>query len=124
VTAARVLGYLACLVAGAFMGVVGAFLQASRALVAGVTIPWGLVLALVALLVLIRAAIEVTGSRWGGWIVLLAWLAATVAFASELPSGALVISAGGRQMAYLLGGVVVGAAAAMVPSVARLRDPG
>ena len=122
-TAVRILAFLACPMAGAFMGVVGAFLQASRSLVAGVTVPWGLVLAVVALLVLIRAAIELTASRWGGWLVLLAWLAATVAFASELPSGALVISAGGRQMAYLLGGVVVGAAAAMVPSISRLRDP-
>jgi hypothetical protein len=77
----------------------------------------------VALLVLVRAGIEITRSRWGGWIVLLAWIAATVAFAAELPSGDLVISAGGRQMAYLLGGVIIGAAAATVPPIDRLRRP-
>ena len=117
----RVLAYLGCLLAGLAIGIAGAFLQGARILVGGVTIPWGLVVALVALLVLVRAGIEVTRSRWGGWIVLLAWIAATVAFAAELPSGDLVISAGGRQMAYLLGGVIIGAAAATVPPMERLR---
>ncbi len=119
----RVLGYLGCLVAGLFIGIAGAFLQGARFLVAGATLPWGLVVALIVLLFLVRAGVELTGSRWGGWIVLLAWIAATVAFAAELPSGDLVISAGGRQMAYLFGGVVVGAAAATVPPLDRLRRP-
>ena len=119
----RVLAYLGCLLVGLAIGIAGAFLQGSRFLVGGVTLPWGLVVALVALLVLVLAGIEITRSRWGGWIVLLAWIAATVAFAAELPSGDLVISAGGRQMAYLLGGVIIGAAAATVPPIDRLRRP-
>jgi hypothetical protein len=119
----RVLAYLGCLLVGLAIGIAGAFLQGSRFLVGGVTLPWGLVVALVALLVLVRAGIEITRSRWGGWIVLLAWIAATVAFAAELPSGDLVISAGGRQMAHLLGGVIIGAAAATVPPIDRLRRP-
>lgn len=117
----RILGYALCLCAGILVGAVGAFLQGSRVILGGVTLPWGLIIALVALVVLIRAAIEITGSRWGGWLVLAAWIAVTVAFAAELPSGDLVISAGGRQMAYLFGGVVVGAAAATVPAVDALR---
>lgn len=117
----RILAYLGCLLAGLVIGIAGAFLQGARVLLVGATIPWGLVLALVALLVLVRAGIEVTRSRWGGWIVLLVWIATTVAFAAELPSGDLVISAGGRQMAYLLGGVIVGAAAATVPPMDRIR---
>ena len=117
----RALAYLGCLLSGLAIGIAGAFLQGSRLLVGGVTLPWGLVVALIALLVLVRAGVELTGSRWGGWIVLLTWIAVTIAFAAELPSGDLVISAGGRQMAYLLGGVIVGAAAATVPPVERLR---
>lgn len=117
----RVLAYVGCLLAGLLIGVAGGFLQGARFLVGAATVPWGLVVALVALLVLVRAGIEVTRSRWGGWIVLLAWIGTTVALAAELPSGDLVISAGGRQMAYLLGGVIVGAAAATVPPVDRLR---
>lgn len=119
----RALAYAGCLLAGLLIGVAGAFLQGSRLLIGGVTLPWGLVLALVALLVLVRAGVEVSGSRWGGWLVLGTWIAVTVAFAAELPTGDLVISAGGRQMAYLLGGVIVGAAAATVPPFDRLRRP-
>lgn len=119
----RALAYAACLLAGLLVGIVGAFLQGARLLIGGVTVPWGLVLALVALLVLIRAGIEITGKRVAGWLVLLAWISVSVAFAAELPSGDLVISAGNRQMAYLLGGVVVGAAAATVPAWDRLRRP-
>jgi len=117
----RVLALSACFAAGVVMGVAGAFLQAARLVIGGVALPWGLVVALVALLVLVRAGVEWTQTRWGGWIVLIAWIAVTVAFAAELPSGDLVISAGGRQMAYLLGGVIVGAAAATVPPVDQLR---
>jgi len=117
----RVLALSACFAAGVVMGVAGAFLQAARLVIGGVALPWGLVVALVALLVLVRAGVEWTQTRWGGWIVLIAWIAITVAFAAELPSGDLVISAGGRQMAYLLGGVIVGAAAATVPPVDQLR---
>jgi hypothetical protein len=117
----RALAFVGCVLAGAVIGISGAFLQGARAIVGGVALPWGLVVALVALLVLVRAGVEVTRSRWGGWLVLLTWIALTVAFAAELPSGDLVISAGGRQMAYLLGGVIVGAAAATVPPIDRLR---
>lgn len=119
----KFVGFLACLLAGVVMGAVGAFLQGARWLVGDVSLPWGLAVSLVALIVLIRAGVDLTASRWGGWIMLLAWIAVTVAFAAELPSGDLVISAGGRQMAYLLGGVIVGAAAATVPAVERLRRP-
>lgn len=119
----RVLAYVGCLVAGAVIGIAGAFLQGARLVVGGTALPWGLVVALLALLLLVRAGVELSDSRWGGWIVLVTWIAVTVAFAAELPTGDLVISAGGRQMAYLLGGVIVGAAAATVPPVDRLRRP-
>ena len=119
----RVLAYAGCLVAGAVIGIAGAFLQGARLVVSGTALPWGLVVALIALLLLVRAGVEISGSRWGGWIVLVTWIAVTVTFAAELPTGDLVISAGGRQMAYLLGGVIVGAAAATVPPVDRLRRP-
>ena len=117
----KVMLLLASLLVGLVVGVIGAFLQAARLLIAGWTLPWGLVVSLVALLVLIRGAVEIAQSRWAGWLLFAGWLAATLAFAAQLPSGALVISAGDRQLAYLIGGVVLGAAAATVPSVSRLR---
>lgn len=119
----RALGITACILLGVVVGVVGAFVQASRFLIGGVTMPWGLIIMLTLLLVCVRLGVEFTDTRWGGWCVFGAWVAVTIAFAAELPSGALIISAGDRQMAYLLGGVIVGAAAATVPPLARLRRP-
>jgi len=118
----RAVALVGCLLAGVWVGVAGAFLQATR-LVVGITIPVGLVLMLSALIVLIRALIEATNTRWAGWLAFAGWLATTVLFAAEMPSGSLVISAGDRQMAYLVGGVILGAAAATIPPIARLRGP-
>lgn len=112
---------LASLAAGLLLGVVGAFFQAMRLSLFGWTVPYGLLLMLAFLLILIRSVIEAADVRWPGWLVYVGWLAATVVYAAELPSGSLVISAGGRQMGYLAGGVVLGAAAATVPSLNRLR---
>ncbi len=107
---------------GLLVGVIGAFLQAVRTVVAGVTIPWGTALMLIVLLLIVRGAVEVAGSRWAGWAAFAGWIVATVVFASEMPWGALVISAGGRQMTYLLGGVILASAAATVPPLDRLRQ--
>lgn len=113
---ARIAGVLALLVAGAAMGVLGAFVQAHRGLVdlpwGSLAVPWGVALALIALLAGIRGGAWATGSRWGAWAVLGGWLAATVAMSAESPSGDLALSGGGRQLAYLLGGVIMGSAAA------------
>ena len=124
-TPGAVRGFLAvaALAVGLLVGTLGAFLQASRMFVAGFAVPWGTVLVLLCLVVLVRGAVELADSRWAGWSLFAGWLAATVLFASPMPWGALVISAGGRQMAYLFGGVVLGAAAATVPSWASLRRP-
>lgn len=107
---------------GLLVGVIGAFLQAARTVVAGITIPWGTALMLVVLLLVVRGAVEAARSRWAGWAAFAGWIVATVVFALEMPWGALVISAGGRQMAYLLGGVILASAAATVPPLDRLRQ--
>lgn len=114
----------AAFLAGLIVGTIGAFLQAARSLVAGVVIPWGTVLVLVAVLLVVRGAVEWTQGRWAGWAALAGWLGATVLFATQMPWGALVISAGGRQMAYLIGGVILGSAAATIPPLDGLSRQG
>ena len=122
--AARGLLSIGALLVGLLVGTVGAFLQAARSLVLGVPIPWGTALVLIALIVLVRGAVEVAGNRWAGWSLFAGWLTATVVFASQMPWGALVISGGSRQMAYLVVGVILGAAAATVPPLSTLRRSG
>ena len=116
----RILGLSAV---GLGVGIIGSFVQATRAIVpmpwGQVVVPWGMILVLVTVILVIRGAAWLTGSRAGGWALFAGWLVATVAMAAESPSGDLAISGGGRQMTYLLGGVILGAAAATFPVLGR-----
>jgi hypothetical protein len=114
-TSTRILTALACLATGLLIGLAGAFVQAGRVIIGTVAIPWGTALAIGVLVIAIRGAVWGFGSRPGGWLLFGGWLLATVGLAAESPSGDLAISAGGRQWVYLLGAVILGAAAASVP---------
>lgn len=111
------------LLAGALIGVLGAFVQAHRVVIdtpwADLEVPWGVPLVWLALVAGIRGGAALVGSRWGASAVLLGWLVATVALSAESPSGDLALSGGGRQLTYLLGGVMLGSAAATlrVPAI-------
>lgn len=110
---------LAGVLAGFLLGSVGAFLQAVRAIGAFgdavIVVPWGMILVILMLLCVIRGAGALLGSRGGCWAVLAGWLAATVTFALESPSGDVAISGGGRQWIYVLSGTILGAAASTLP---------
>lgn len=108
---------------GFVLGVLGGFVQAARAVIdtpwSTLTLPWGTVLVLVVLVLAIRGGAWWVRSRLGGWLLFAGWITATVLLALETPSGDTAISAGGRQWAYLLIGVVVGAACATFPVIDR-----
>jgi len=119
----QVLRYAAAVVVGLLVGLVGAFVQAERFIVSVpwglLVIPWGMALVIAVLVMVIRGATWLTLSRWGGMALFLGWLISTMAMAGESPSGDLALSGGGRQWVYLLGGVVLGAAAATFPVIAQ-----
>ena len=121
----RVLGALGLVALGVVIGAAGAFVQAARWIVDtpwGVwSIPWGVALVWVTLLIAVRGGTWLIRTRWGSWAVLLGWLGATIAFATDSPSGDLALSGGGRQMTYLIGGVILGSAAATFPLPAGAR---
>ena len=65
-------------------------------------------------------------TRWGGWTVFVGWLVSTIALSADSPSGDVALSGGGRQLTYLLGGVVIASAAASLPlprGTVRPRNP-
>lgn len=115
----RWVGTFWLLLVGLLVGVVGAFIQAQRLILdtpwGPTTVPWGVPLMWLALVVLVRGGAWAIGSRWGAWAVAVGWLLATVAMSAESPSGDLALSGGGRQMTYLLGGVILASAAASMP---------
>lgn len=114
-----VLGSVVAVLVGLLIGFVGAFVASQRATIelAGITmsIPWGVPLVWGALLCAIRGATWLVRSRVGGWVLAVGWVVATVAMATETPAGDLIIPGGGRPMTYLVGGVILASAAAMLP---------
>lgn len=100
---------------GLAVGAITAFTQAHRFVIGTVALPWGVVVSLIILLIVIRGATWLSLSRAGGWMVFIGWLVATVALSLETPSGDVAISGGNRQLAYLIIGAVAGAAAAALP---------
>lgn len=109
------------------MGLLGAFVQASRILVTlggtVIPLPWGAVLTCIVLFAAIRGGTWLVMARTGGALVLIGWLAVTIALSTHSPSGDLAIAAGVRELVYLLGGTVVGAAIATFP-IPRSRVTG
>ena len=110
---------------GVWVGVGGAFMQAQRVITAFgeyvIVIPWGLILMLAVLVLMTRLATVATETRWGAWLFFTGWLASTILLAAESPSGDLAISSGGRQLAYLFGGVILSVAIATLPVNFRVR---
>ncbi len=117
----QILRYAAAGVVGLLVGLIGAFVQAERFIVSVpwglLVVPWGMVLVIVVLVIAIRGATWLVMSRWGGMVLFLGWLLATIVMAGESPSGDLALSGGGRQWVYLLGGVVLAAAASTFPVI-------
>ncbi|MFM7147812.1 MAG: hypothetical protein ACKOE2_01755 [Actinomycetales bacterium] len=117
---------------GLLIGVLGGFVQADRWVVAvpwGVlAVPWGTALVLLTLVLTVRGACWLACSRWGGGLLFAGWVIATLAMATQTPSGDLAISAGARQWAYVLAGVVLGSASTtfpvLTPHADTIMEPG
>lgn len=115
------------LLAGLVVGLLGAFVQAMRYLWDSpwgmVVIPWGALLALLVLVLTVRGAAWLAMTRWSAWAAFIGWLAMTVLLSSESAGGSIALSGGGRQMFYLIGGVIVAAATATIPVPLRRAAP-
>lgn len=115
----RWLGALGGLAVGALIGITGAFVQSQRTLLevpwGSWSVPWGVPVVWVALVAAVRGGAWAMRSRWGAWAVMGGWLAMTVLLSAESPSGDVALSGGGRQLVYLIGGVILASAAATLP---------
>jgi hypothetical protein len=103
------------LVLGLLFGFIGALAQTQTVLVGSVRLPTGMLMALVATVLVARAGAWWQGSRLGAITFSVGWLAATLMMGSESAAGDLILSAGTRQMSYLIGGTILLAAACGFP---------
>jgi hypothetical protein len=93
----------------------GAILQAQRVQVGTVWIPTGFFVAIAVLVPLSRAAAWWLRSRLGAVYLGIGWLIGTLAMGTSSPWGDLILDSGTRQLAYLVIGAVLLAAAATLP---------
>lgn len=124
----RALQLVGVFLVGILVGLIGAFVQADRLILSMpwglLVVPWGMVLVIIVLVSVIRGATWLVESRWGGSLLLAGWIVSTIVMAAESPSGDVALSGGGRQWVYLLGGVILGAAAATFPVIRERPEPG
>lgn len=113
------------LLAGLLVGALGAYVQAMRYVWDSpwgyAVIPWGTLLSLLVLVLTVRGAAWLAMTRWSGTAAFLGWLVMTIYLSSESPGGSVALSGGGRQMFYLIGGVVIATATATIPVPLRRR---
>lgn len=101
-----VLATLALTVAGAGVGVVGAFLQGRSVEIGGVGLPVGILLALCATVAVFVLAGAAVGNRLGVVGPGIGWVVAVLMLATRRPEGDLVLPATATGYAYLLGGAI------------------
>lgn len=111
----RLLALVAPFAAGVLLGIVGVGVISLTATIGGVTVPWGLVLAVLGVGVSARGAAWLVGSRRAATAVLLGWLVPTLAFSALNPGGDVILTDEPATYVYLLGAFALALAAAAWP---------
>lgn len=112
---AIVLRGVLALVLGVVLGALGIVMQASRSLIGGHQVPWGLVVTLLVIAIVVRSASWYARTRSTGALVGVGWLLATIGLALTGPGGDILLPSITRSWVYLIGGLIVVLVAAMVP---------
>lgn len=116
---------LAWLVVGAFagvvVGVVAAFVRADRMRIAGTMVPYGIVLALLGVVVSQLWLARRFQSRWISIGFAVGWVAITIVLGAANGTDDLVIPSGGTSAAYVLIGAILVSMCAAIPPL-RLND--
>lgn len=118
----HLLTYAGLLVGGVALGLVGTVFASARTIVRGATVPWGLVLVLVAVLACVRGGAWLLGSRRGGALVGLGWVLPTLAFATTNPGGDVLLPDELRTYVYLGGATLLVVLAVALPLPRGTRE--
>jgi hypothetical protein len=112
-------------VLGLALGMTGAFIHASRTVVFGVSVPWGLALSMACVVACIRATVILSGRRTAGVLLWAGWLVVTVMAAVSTAAGDLPIQMTWRSLTYLVGTAMIGSATMVFPAPAAsaAREP-
>lgn len=116
--------YVALVIMGFVVGVAGAFVQAIDTSIAGVPVPYGLVIAVgAAASAFWLARLIAPRGRAGVIVASAAWLVGVLPLSTGRPEGDIILPGGdARSYAYLFLPVLIAAALATLPSPDRRHD--
>ncbi|MFI1969203.1 hypothetical protein BLA24_25460 [Streptomyces cinnamoneus] len=115
-SAGRLVAYVGLVLLGLLVGAAGSLVQ-------GGWFPGGLLLALLAVAGLCYGGLKVMGSRAGGGVPAVGWLAAVLFLAANRPEGDFLFEAGIGSYVFLLGGAIVAVICATIPKVPQPAGP-
>ncbi len=98
---------------GVVLGLVGGTVSSLRR--PGIDLPWGVMLALLAVACCVRGAAWLVGTRRGAAAVSIGWIGATIALAALSPGGDVLLPDQPGTYLYLTGGVFVSLLASLWP---------
>lgn len=114
---------LALFLLGLLLGGYCAIVSAQRLVLAGTSIPTGLILCLAVLFPIARAGAWWLSSRLGAVAIGVGWLIATLALGTQGPWGDYILGSGVIALVYIAAGSMLLAVAATLPLAAPANRP-
>ncbi len=110
-------------IVGAFVSIIAGFAHADRLVIAGIRIPYGLVLSLSICLLTILWLNRKFQTRLAGTVFTVSWVLITLRMAIESANGDLVFSVTWYSTSYIIAGAILLSMAAVLPAM-RLPNQG
>ena len=110
-------------IVGAFVSIIAGFAHADRLVIAGIRIPYGLVLSLSICLLTILWLNRQFQTRLAGTVFTVSWVLITLRMAIESGAGDLIFTVTWYSTAYIIAGAVLLSMAAVLPAM-RLPNQG
>jgi hypothetical protein len=110
-------------IVGAFVSIIAGFAHADRLVIAGIRIPYGLVLSLSICLLTILWLNRQFQTRLAGTVFTVSWVLITLRMAIESGNGDLVFTVTWYSTSYIIAGAILLSMAAVLPAM-RLPNQG
>jgi hypothetical protein len=106
-------------IVGAFVSIIAGFAHADRLVIAGIRIPYGLVLSLSICLLTILWLNRQFQTRLAGTVFTVSWVLITLRMAIESANGDLVFTVTWYSTSYIIAGAILLSMAAVLPAMRR-----
>ncbi len=120
---ARILNHVLLFVVGLIVGTIGTAAQQSAATILGITVPWGVIVSLLAVACLLAGLRLVNDSRWYAFATALGIVIPVAVLATPSPGGSVLIPANATGYVWIFGPVIIAVIALAWPAARRQPVP-